>query len=139
MQTKPWLNGMSWDDLVTINQLLCQSQKVPVEHGKNQSKARQLWENARTKPMELTAAFDVCKQCSHLFPFTFNNGNTFATVSRQIVEDWIESLPSYEAHLLRTGIGHYVNGKISKQELVATLRHAETTWKTAGESGRSSL
>lgn len=139
MQTKPWLNDMPWNALVTINQSLCESQKVPVQLGQNESQARQLWESNHTKPMDLAAAFDFCKTCNNLAPFTFNNGNTFATVSRRIVEHWMESLPSVEAHMLRTSIGHYVNGMITKSELLETLRHAETTWKTSTKNGSQSL
>ena len=139
MQTKPWLNEMSWDALASINQTLCETQNVPVQPGKNQDKARQLWERTYTKSMALAEALDFCKECNRLAPFTFNNGNTFATASRKMVEDWIQSLPSYEAHMLRTGVGHYVNGMISKKEMLDTLRHAEITRKTAtkqSEAGR---
>lgn len=130
MQTKPWLNELPWDTLVSINHSLCESQKVPIQPGRNQSKARELWERSHAQPMDLASALDVCRECNDLVPFAYNSGNTFATASHRLVEEWINSLPSYEAHMLRTSIGHYVNGMITKKELLGTLRHAETTWKT---------
>lgn len=88
--------------------------------------ARHLWEKASLKEIGLIDAIEVCRKCNDLIPFTFNSGNTFASVSTQLVQDWARLLPALEKHMLETAIAHYVNGKIKKSELKSTLRHLES-------------
>jgi hypothetical protein len=130
MQTsKPRLSDVPWNAVETINHSLCEKQKVQPQNGKNYQSARRLWEKAFSRSLTLPEALDVCKQCNDLIPFTFNSGNTFASISRNLVEDWATALPSLESQILRSAIGHYVNGLIGKRELKATLHHLEAHWK----------
>jgi len=123
--SKPRLNTVSWEGVLKLNQSLCQKQNLQVAHGKNCDEARRLWESSFARDLTLSEALDVCKRCNDLIPFTFNSGNTFAAISRGLVEDWANTLPALESQMVRTAIGHYVNGRIGKKELMDTLRHAE--------------
>jgi len=132
---KQWLGAMPWEAVLSINQNLCQAQKT--EHqpkAKSFEAARQLWEKAVPKAMSLAEVLDVCRQCQDLGPFVFNNRNTFAAISKTLVEDWIRGLPALEGQILRTTVSHYVAGQIGKKELLQVLRHVETRWQTVTPS-----
>ena len=80
--------------------------------------------------MSLLEVLDVCRQGYDLAPFTFNNGNTFATVGKNLISEWLNSLPAVEAQIVGNTVGHYIAGVINKKELVKVLRHFETSWRT---------
>jgi len=126
---------MPWETVLSVNQDLCQAQKTAHQPKLTSFEAaRQLWERAIPKAMSLPEVLDVCRQCQNLGPFVFNNGNTFAAISRTLIEDWVQSLPSVEAQILRTTVSHYVAGEIEKKELLTVLRHVEMRWKTVAAS-----
>jgi hypothetical protein len=122
---RQWFSDTSWDSITAINQRLCEAKKVVMERNKRHDVARKLWEAATPKPMSLLEAIDLCRQCNNEVPFTYNSGNTFASICGRLVADWTRVLPPLEAHMLETAVAHYVNGKIAKAELKTTLRHAE--------------
>ena len=123
-QKKQWLLGVSWDSVVNVNRTLCQAQKLePQINQKSHTAAQRRWEQASSKPVSLMEAFDSIRAAFDQSPFTFNNGNTFATVARGLVEDALRSVPAVEAQILRSTIGHYVAGTISRKELAEVLTH----------------
>ena len=126
---KEWLGSVPWDKVLSVNQGLCQAQNTaPQSKLESAEAARQLWAQAAPKAMSLAEALDVCRHCHDLGPFLFNNGNTFAAISKTLVEDWMQSLPALEAQILCTTVCHYVAGQIGKKELINVLRHVETRW-----------
>ena len=128
---KQWLGSTPWQTVLNVNQSLCQAQNT-AHQPKVQSfeAARQLWEKSVSQAMSLAEVLDICRQCHDLAPFVFNNGNTFAAISKTLVEEWIKSLPAVEAQIVRTTVSHYVAGQVGKKELLQVLRHAETRWLT---------
>jgi hypothetical protein len=126
---KQWLGPVPWETVLNVNQTLCQAQKTePQAKDKSFEAARQLWEKAVPKAMSLPEVLEVCRRCQDLGPFVFNNGNTFASISTTLVEDWTRALPAVEAQILRTTVSHYVAGQVGKKELLQVLRHVETRW-----------
>ena len=120
---------MPWETVLNINQSLCQAQNTSHQPKVNSFEAaRQLWEKSIPRAMSLLEVLEICRKCHELGPFVFNNGNTFATISKSLVEDWGRSLPPVEAQILRTTVSHYVAGQVGKQELLQVLRHVETRW-----------
>jgi hypothetical protein len=121
-----------WETVLTINQSLCQAQKTTHQpKAKSFEAARRLWEQSIPKAMSLAEVLDVCRQCQDIGPFVFNNGNTFASISKTLVQDWLQALPAVEGQILRTTVSHYVAGQVGKKELLQVLRHVETRWQTA--------
>jgi len=132
---KQWLGSMPWEKVLTLNQNLCEAQKTAHEpKAKSLEAARQLWEKSVPKAMSLAEVLEICRRCQDIGPFIFNNRNTFAAISKTLVEDWACCLPSVEAQIMRTTVSHYVAGQIGKKELLQVLRHAETQWQ-AGSAG----
>lgn len=121
---KQWLGGVPWRSVVTINKALCQTQKVePAPNARSCERVRQLWEAAVARRMTLPEALGVCRECHEAMPFTFNNANTFASIARTLVEDWLGSMPPVEAQIVRTTVAHYVAGLAGRKELLQILRH----------------
>jgi len=132
---KQWLGALPWEAVLTTNQTFCQAQKTAHQlRAQKFEAARQLWEESIPKAMSLTEVLDICRQCHDIGPFVFNNGNTFASISKTLVEDWLQALPAVEAQILRTTVSHYVAGQVGKKELIEVLRHVETRWQTAAPS-----
>ena len=126
---KRWLGPVPWETVLNINQTLCHAQKTESKaNDKCFEAARQIWEKAVPKVMSLDEVLEVCRRCQDLGPFVFNNGNTFASISTTLVEDWTRALPAVEAQILRTTVSHYVAGQIARKELLQVLRHVEVTW-----------
>lgn len=119
---KQWLSTVPWDSVTNLNRALCQSQKLePLTDAAGLAAARQLWEKSVPKSMLLRDALKVCHDAFELAPFIFNNGNTFASVGRALVEEQLKSAPPVEAQVLRTTIGHYIAGHCGRRELHQVL------------------
>ena len=127
---KLWLDSFPWEQVRTINQSLCHNQNTAFEINGSYNAARDLWQQAATKPSSLHDVLDLCRRCFEMAPFTFNNGNTFATIGKTLVDDWIKTLPAVEGQILRNTVGHYVAGLIGKKELIKVLQHFQTSWNT---------
>lgn len=127
---KKWLESASWTSLMNIYQTLCQGQKVePLCDKAGFEKARQYWDSQVGKSISLPQALEACKKCHDLHPFVFNNGNTLAAFAKKLVEDWAQTLPSVEAQMLLTTVGHFVTGKISRRELNGILDFLAPSWQ----------
>jgi len=130
---KSWLESFSWEQVQGLNQSLCKKQETNYQANQNCERARKIWESFRTgaaatsKQMSLLQVLEVCRRCFEMSPFTFNNGNTFAAIGTTLVEDWLASLPALDSQIVRNTISHFVAGVISKKELLAVLRHFETS------------
>jgi len=127
---KLWLSSFSWEEVRSLNQTLCKQQSTTYQVNRAFDAARELWGKAAGRRMSLLEVLDVCRQCYDLAPFTFNNGNTFATVGKNLISEWLNSLPAVEAQIVGNTVGHYIAGVINKKELVKVLRHFETSWRT---------
>jgi len=127
---KPWLNSHSWEKIKNLNEFLCKQQSIIYQCNASYEAARQLWEKSCSESMSLQQVLDICRRCYELAPFTFNNGNTFATIGKNLVDEWVKTLPAVEGQIIRNTIGHYIAGMVSKKELVKVLAYFETSWKT---------
>jgi hypothetical protein len=127
---KKWLEPASWENVLSVYQTLCQGQKLdPFRTKSNFEKAQQHWENNTGKPLSLLQALEVCQKCHEMRPFVFHNGNVFATVSKQLVDGWAKTLPSVEAQILQTTIGHFVTGQVGRKELARILDFLAPSWE----------
>jgi len=127
---KQWLGPVPWEKVLSVNQSQCQAQKTEHQPKPNSFEAaRQLWEKSVPKAMSLGEVLEICRQCQDLAPFVFNNGNTFAAISKTLIEEWARFLPAVEAQIFRTTVSHYVAGQVGKKELLDVLRHVEMRWK----------
>jgi hypothetical protein len=66
---------------------------------------------------------ELLRECREALPFTYNNGNTFASVAKTLVDQWLQAMQPLEAQILRTTICHYVAGQVGRKELIQVLKH----------------
>jgi len=129
---KVWLEEVPWESLVEINKALCHAQQVEfTTNAKGLSIAKQSWEGAVRKSMTLGDVLAVCRKCHDASPFMFNNGNTFGSVAKTLIQDWLNSLPPLEAEIVRATVSHYVVGLVGRRELGEVLKHFEPVLKKA--------
>lgn len=121
-----WLGAVPWESVVSLNQALCQAQKLePLQNAKGYQAAQRAWEVAAPKRLTLRAVVEVCHEAYEFSPFTFNNGNTFAAIARTLLEEPLKHISPVEAQIVRTTVCHYIVDLIGAKELQQVLRHFE--------------
>jgi hypothetical protein len=97
------------------NAMLCAAKSAlhrPTSDGHETT--RQLWESQRLKETTLYEAVDFCRSCHRAAPFCFYNGNTFAAIIRDVINQL--GLPSRQEAAVRSLAGHIVAGVSSAEE-----------------------
>ncbi len=119
---RPLLAGITWDQVETINSMLCEASNHQVGRTSDgYEEVRQLWENEKLTSFTIVAACELCKKCHRLAPFLFLNGNTFVAIARQTLTPQLADLSLVQKTLGRAAIGHYIAGTIRLDELTAVL------------------
>lgn len=108
---RAWLEPFDWDFVTEVNRGLC-SQKNALHKSTSDGHvpARELWEKSRIQKSSFSEALQICFRCHRLAPFCFYNGNTFASIARDLVADIPAPLPKEKAYILRSVAGHIVAG-----------------------------
>ena len=112
---RAWLGDYSWEFVTAQNAMLCAAKSAlhrPTSDGHETT--RQLWESPRLKETTLYEAVDFCRSCHRAAPFCFYNGNTFAAIIRDVINQL--GLPSRQEAAVRSLAGHIVAGVSSAEE-----------------------
>ena len=124
---KLWLASFDWKIVTEINRGLCSQKNAvhkPTSDGHEPAKI--LWEKNQFAELSLTDALQVCLQCHRLAPFCFYNGNTFAAIARDLIEEL--QLAANTSFILRSIAGHIVAGTatdIERKQLDSMLAALE--------------
>jgi len=124
---RPWLASFDWKIVTEINRGLCSRKNAlhkPTSDGHEPAKI--LWEKNQFAELSLTDALQVCLQCHRLAPFCFYNGNTFAAIARDLIEEL--QLAANTSFILRSIAGHIVAGTatdIERKQLDSMLAALE--------------
>lgn len=113
---RAWLEAFTWEMVIAANSALCQAKGAlhrPSSDGCEP--ARKLWESQHQQALWLDEAVDLCRQCHRLAPFCNFNGNTFAAIARQSIQEL--RLPADQAHIVRSWAGHIVAGTADEAEI----------------------
>jgi len=116
--TQDWLRSYSWEFVTLQNALLCQAKSAlhkPTSDG--HAVTKELWEKSFQTAMRLDDAIDLCRRCHRMAPFCFYNGNTFAAVARDVIQNL--ALPADQAFVIRSLAGHIVAGVATEEEVKA--------------------
>ena len=110
-----WLAPYSWEFITAQNAALCAAKNA--KHGptsEGYEAARNLWSDRFDTGMTLAEAVELCRKCHQLAPFCFYNGNTFAAVIRDVIQQL--PIPDVEKSAARSLAGHIVAGVASNEE-----------------------
>ena len=112
---RAWLADYSWEFVTAQNAMLCAAKDAfhgPTSDGHEATK--QLWQDNHRKEMDLAEAVEICRRCHRGAPFCFYNGNTFAAIIRDVVNQL--GLSPVRAAAARSLAGHIVAGVASAEE-----------------------
>ena len=112
---RAWLREYSWEFVTAQNAILCAAKNAlhgPTSDGYDAT--RRLWEEAFRQEITLEEAVDLCRRCHRGAPFCFYNGNTFAAIIRDVINQL--GLPPAKEAAVRSLAGHIVAGVASAEE-----------------------
>jgi hypothetical protein len=112
---REWLRDYSWEFVTAQNAMLCAAKNAlhqPTSDGHDHT--HQLWEERHRSSMSLDEAVELCRLCHRGAPFCFYNGNTFAAIIRDVINQL--QLPPLKAAAARSLAGHIVAGVATAEE-----------------------
>ena len=112
---RAWLHDYTWEFVTAQNAMLCAAKNAlhkPTSDGHDGT--RELWECRHRQQMSLLEAVELCRVCHRAAPFCFYNGNTFAAIIRDVINQI--GVPPVEAAVARSLAGHIVAGVATAEE-----------------------
>lgn len=110
-----WLLDYSWEFVTAQNAMLCTAKNAlhkPTSDGHESTRC--LWQENHFLEMTLDEAVELCRRCHRGAPFCFYNGNTFAAIIRDVINQM--DLPEQRKAVVRSLAGHIVAGVATPEE-----------------------
>ena len=133
LQTRAaFLKNWDWQSIIGINQGSCERGRA--QHGINSetgAASAQEWEALRSRPLTLLATFDELRGFHRKAPFLFFNGNTFATIGRELSFALFSDLQPVRRREIGSAVAHYIAGVLDREAMVEIVESlCETAeWK----------
>ena len=134
LQTRAaFIQNWNWESVVGINRGACERGRA--RHGLNSETHQacaESWETQRTLALSLLETLDYLKQQHRRAPFLFFNGNTFATIGRELALAIYSDLPPARKREISSSFAHYIAGVLDREAMagmVDSLSEA-ADWKT---------
>jgi hypothetical protein len=115
---RAWLRDYSWEFVTAQNAMLCATKNAlhkPTSDGHDVT--RSLWEDNFLRETTLDDAVELCRRCHRGAPFCFYNGNTFAALIRDVINQM--DLPAERKAVVRSLAGHIVAGVATEEKETA--------------------
>ena len=112
---RAWLADYPWEFVAAQYAMLCTAKDAfqgPTSDGHEATK--QLWQDNHCQEMSLSEAVKICRRCHRGAPFCFYNGNTFAAIIRDVINQL--GLSAAKTAVARSLAGHIVAGVASAEE-----------------------
>lgn len=78
-------------------------------------------ETQRSQPLTLGEAFDFLRSFHKQAPFLFYNGNTFATIGRELSLALFSDLPPARRREVASAVAHYIAGVMDRGSMAQAL------------------
>lgn len=111
-----FLKNWDWLAVVSINRGACERSRA--QHGLNSETAAACgtdWEKLRSQTLTLGETFDQLRAFHRRAPFFFFNGNTFATIGRELSLALFSDLPPTRKREISSVVGHYIAGVLDRE------------------------
>lgn len=120
LQTRAaFLKNWDWLVVISINRGACERGRA--QHGFNsetQAACAADWEKLRRQSLTLGETFDHLRAYHRRAPFLFFNGNTFATIGRELALALFSDLPPSRKCEIASAVGHYIAGVLDRESMV---------------------
>jgi hypothetical protein len=114
-----FVKNWDWQSVVSINRGACERGRA--QHGVNsetESACAEEWEALRSEPLTLAETLDSLRRFHRKAPFLFFNGNTFATIGRELVLVLFSDLAPGRRREAASAIAHYIAGVLPRPAMV---------------------
>jgi hypothetical protein len=134
LQTRAaFIQNWDWQSVVGINRGACERGRA--RHGLNphtHQACEESWQAQRTVPRTLLETLDFLKQQHHDTPFLFFNGNTFATIGRELTLALFSDLPPLRKREISSVVAHYIAGVIDRDAMIDAVETVSQSadWKS---------
>ena len=120
LQTRAeFLKNWDWNVVIGINQGACKRGRA--QHGINSEVGAACaaeWEVLRVQTLTLVEAFDRLRGFHRQAPFLFFNGNTFATIGRELSFALFSDLVPGRKREVSSAVAHYIAGVLDREAMV---------------------
>lgn len=114
-----FVKNWSWQSVVSINRGACERGRA--QHGINSevgSACPQEWEALQSQVLTLAELLDRLLAFHRKAPFLFFNGNTFATIARELAFALFSDLVPSRKREVGSAIAHYIAGVLDRESMV---------------------
>jgi len=129
LQTRAaFLKNWDWQSVISINRGACERGRA--QHGANsetQSACAQEWAAIQSQVLSLAETLDRLRAFHRKAPFLFFNGNTFATIGRELAFALFSDLAPGRKREVGSAVAHYIAGVLDREamsEIVESLCEA---------------
>lgn len=120
LQTRAaFLKNWDWQSVVRINRGACARGKA--QHGTNSETGAACaaeWETRHVQALTLGETLDLLRSFHRKAPFLFLNGNTFATIGRELAIALFSDLSTGRKREIMSAVGHYIAGVLDREPMV---------------------
>lgn len=120
LQTRAaFVKNWDWQSVVSINRGTCARGRA--QHGVNSetgSACAQEWETLRSEVLTLAETLDRLREFHRKAPFLFFNGNTFATIGRELSFALFSDLAPVRKREVGSAVAHYIAGVLDRERMV---------------------
>jgi hypothetical protein len=136
LQTRAqFLKNWDWQSVIGINRGACE--RARAQHGVSSetgSACSQEWQILQRQRLSLGDTFDSLRGFHKKAPFLFFNGNTFATIGRELTSALFRDLPTVRRRETASAVAHYIAGVLDRDSMVEIVESlCETAQWKAGD------
>ena len=117
-----FLKNWNWLTVVSINRGACERSRA--QHGINSETGAACaadWEKLRLETLTLAETLDRLRANHRRAPFLFFNGNTFATIGRELALALFSDLQPSRKREVSSVIGHYIAGVLDRESMASLV------------------
>jgi hypothetical protein len=114
-----FVKNWDWQSVVSINRGACARGRA--QHGTNSETGgacAQEWETLRSQVLTLAETLDRLRGFHRKAPFLFFNGNTFATIGRELSFALFSDLAPGRKREVGSAVAHYIAGVLGRESMV---------------------
>lgn len=123
-----FVKNWDWQSVVGINRGACERGRA--QHGINSETGgacAQEWEAFRSQILTLAETLDRLREFHRKAPFLFFNGNTFASIGRELSFALFSDLVPGRKREVGSAVAHYIAGVLDREAMVEIV---ESLWES---------